>query len=74
MLKKIFEKLVILIKKHKNQCRGKLEKCEKMRKDLSFYPQYVIRASRDGVVERVNHQVGETVAKGTVLVKLQEES
>ena len=40
----------------------------------SFYPQYVIRASRDGIVEKVNFKQGDTVAKGTVLVKLQEEA
>ena len=36
--------------------------------------QYVIRASRDGVVDRVSFKQGDTVAKGTVLVHLKEES
>lgn len=38
-----------------------------------FDPQYVIRAARDGVVEKIYHQPGDTVAKGTVLVHLKEE-
>ena len=41
---------------------------------MVFLTQYVIRAARDGVVEKVYHKPGDTVAKGTVLVHLQEEN
>jgi len=40
---------------------------------IAMKMEYVIRASRDGTVDKVNYKQGDTVAKGTVLVKLQEE-
>ncbi|ESO97880.1 hypothetical protein LOTGIDRAFT_103911 [Lottia gigantea] len=41
---------------------------------IAMKMEYVIRAPKSGVVEKIVHQVGETVSKGTLLIHLKEDS
>lgn len=53
---------------------GEVKKGDPLVVMIAMKMEYVIRAARDGVVEKVYHKPGDTVAKGTVLVHLQEDN